>query len=590
MSAFFTPKAPRAVMKLTTLLTVFACALLSSAGLPTKTVKRTDQSQFVSTQGGKFFVNGSEFNFIGTNAYWLASLNSEQDIIDTLANISRAGITVVRTWAFNDVTEIPENGTWFQLISNGTTAINNGTNGLQKLDMVIDHAERFGIYILLSLTNNWAPAATDNLTNSIGKEHLHPPVQSRATAVEAFNSSRPRNFLSNDYGGMDVYVRQFGFKNHNDFYTNETLINTFKNYTDQIVTRYIDRPGVLAWEVANDPRCNSTVAASPDCNTQNITSWHATISTHIKMRDPNHLISSGSQGFLCMDCPKMFATPTPAPAPAPPTQPSHRAAAVRRAIPKPLTRDRIIQERNERWKKTRALLPKSERGQGSGIRIRGRWLSTPTKRQDDIQDAGSAFDGSQGVDSQDILGFPNISFGSFQLFPDQNSYGMDDPSLSAFENTLQIGLDWIKIHAGIATTFNKPVALIGFGLVTQDNAPFFVPFNTTIAPFAADSSSSSTTNSNSTQSFGVTDAQQGTAYTSWLNAGISAGVSGIMSYQWSQGNLTAQAGTEISPTDDTTGQSSSDNVTGQSPNDGYATQGVGEAAVQGAAQIVDNST
>jgi hypothetical protein len=28
--------------------------------------------------------------------------------------------------------------------------------------------------------------------------------------------------------------------------------------------------------------------------------------------------------------------------------------------------------------------------------------------------------------------------------------------------------------------------LSGFGLVTQDNAPSFVPFNTTVAPFAND--------------------------------------------------------------------------------------------------------
>jgi mannan endo-1,4-beta-mannosidase len=27
------------------------------------------------------------------------------------------------------------------------------------------------------------------------------------------------------------------------------------------------------------------------------------------------------------------------------------------------------------------------------------------------------------------------------------------------------------------------MALVGFGLVTQLNAPFFVPFNTSVAPF-----------------------------------------------------------------------------------------------------------
>jgi mannan endo-1,4-beta-mannosidase len=34
-----------------------------------------------------------------------------------------------------------------------------------------------------------------------------------------------------------------------------------------------------------------------------------------------------------------------------------------------------------------------------------------------------AFNGVLGVDSQDILNAPNIDFGTFQLFPDQNNYG-----------------------------------------------------------------------------------------------------------------------------------------------------------------------
>ncbi|KAJ3987329.1 glycoside hydrolase family 5 protein [Lentinula detonsa] len=566
-------------LSLTKALTLLVCTLLSSATVPTKTVKRADSSQFVTTQGSKFFVNGSEFPFIGTNAYWLQALNEEQDIINTFSNISALGIKVVRTWAFNDVTEIPETGTWFQLIANGTTSINNGTNGLQKLDMIIKHAESFGIYVLLTLTNNWSPSATDNLTASI--DGLKSSVQSRAV-VDTFNSSRPRNFLSNDYGGMDVYVRQFGLKTHDEFYTNQTLLNAFMNYTTQIVTRYVDSPAVLAWELANDARCNSSVAASPGCVAQNITQWHSTVAQHIKSLDPNHLVSSGTQGFLCTGCQKLFPRPTS------PAQPSARAVAGRRSVAKPLTKERIIRERNEQWKRTRALLPKSQQESGEGIRVRGRWISTPTKRQSDSQGVGSAFDGSQGVDSEDILGIPEIGFGSFQLFPDQNSYGPDDPSLSAFNNTLQTGINWITTQGQIAQLFDKPVSLLGFGLVTQTNAPDFVPFNSTVAPFASDtstavskaSSTSSASSANSTQTFGVTDSEQDTAYSSWLDAGISSGVSGLIQYQWSQGNLTTQPDTAISPNNDTTGESSNSDTTGESPNDGYSIQGVGEDTVQ----------
>ncbi|EEB87403.1 hypothetical protein MPER_15253, partial [Moniliophthora perniciosa FA553] len=144
-----------------------------------------------------------EFKWIGTTAYWLPSLNKEEDIINTLSNISAAGIKVVRTWAFNDVETIPENGTWFQLVQNGTVTINNGTNGLQKLDLVVKHAERFGIYITMSLTNNWNPRPLfDNLTSSI--DDLGASVQARRLwdrdMTPGTNNSLPRNFLSNDYG------------------------------------------------------------------------------------------------------------------------------------------------------------------------------------------------------------------------------------------------------------------------------------------------------------------------------------------------------------------------------------------------------
>jgi hypothetical protein len=66
---------------------------------------------------------------------------------------------------------------------------------------------------------------------------------------------------------------------------------------------------------------------------------------------------------------------------------------------------------------------------------------------------GPAFDGSHGVDSEDIINIPQIGFGTFQLFPDQQQYGPDDPSLPAFNNTIQQGVDWITRHASLATSY-----------------------------------------------------------------------------------------------------------------------------------------
>jgi len=66
----------------------------------------------------------------------------------------------------------------------------------------------------------------------------------------------------------------------------------------------------------------------------------------------------------------------------------------------------------------RAVAP----GTRENRQIRGHSLAlAETKRQD--SGSAVAFNGVLGVDSQDILNAPNIDFGTFQLFPDQNNYG-----------------------------------------------------------------------------------------------------------------------------------------------------------------------
>lgn len=69
-----------------------------------------------------------------------------------------------------------------------------------------------------------------------------------------------------------------------------------------------------------------------------------------------------------------------------------------------------------------------------------------TKRQTS-QGVGSLYDGSYGVDSQDISNIPDIGFSSFQLFPDQQSYGPDDPNVAPWQSTMQNGVSWINTQA-----------------------------------------------------------------------------------------------------------------------------------------------
>jgi mannan endo-1,4-beta-mannosidase len=93
---------------------------------------------------------------------------------------------------------------------------------------------------MLTLTNNWNPQS-------------HSPNPSRF----------PRGYLSTSYGGMDTYVRVIkgAAAKHDDFFDDETIKAAFKNYINTIVARYSNNPTVFGWELANDPRCQSSLGS-----------------------------------------------------------------------------------------------------------------------------------------------------------------------------------------------------------------------------------------------------------------------------------------------------------------------------------------
>lgn len=58
---------------------------------------------------------------------------------------------------------------------------------------------------------------------------------------------------------MDVYVKQItGSANHDVFYTDAGVQTAYKNYIKTFVGRYVNEPGILGWELANEPRCKGS--------------------------------------------------------------------------------------------------------------------------------------------------------------------------------------------------------------------------------------------------------------------------------------------------------------------------------------------
>ncbi|KAI3472866.1 hypothetical protein Pfo_031123 [Paulownia fortunei] len=215
------------------------------------------EGSFVKTRGSKFLRNGRPFYFNGFNAYWLMYMASDPStrykVTDTFFQASRYGMNVARAWVFSD-------GGYRAL---QTSPGNYNEDVFRGLDFVVAEAKKNGIYLILSLVNNWP-----------------------------------------DFGGKKQYVqwaRNQGhyLNNDDDFFTDPVVKGFYKNHIKVVLSRvnsitrvaYKDDPTILAWELINEPRCQS------DLSGKAIQGWVAEMSAYLKSIDPNHLLEIGMEGF-----------------------------------------------------------------------------------------------------------------------------------------------------------------------------------------------------------------------------------------------------------------------------------------------------
>ncbi|KAF1840086.1 glycoside hydrolase family 5 protein [Cucurbitaria berberidis CBS 394.84] len=246
---------------------VAALLLLASGAAAAVTGKKVPAG-FVTTKGNVFKLDGKNFYFAGSNAYYFPFNDLASDVEAGLTAAKKAGLNVFRTWGFNERNRttipggLPQYGgegagpspNVMQWWSNGTQEIN-----LAPFDKVVAAAEKTGIKLIVALTNNWA-----------------------------------------DYGGMDVYTTNLGGKYHDDFYRVPKIKKAFKKYVKAIVKRYAKSPAIFAWELGNEPRCGAdgvrNLPRSANCTPDTLTAWVDEISTFIKSIDSDHLVTTGSEG------------------------------------------------------------------------------------------------------------------------------------------------------------------------------------------------------------------------------------------------------------------------------------------------------
>lgn len=244
-------------------------------------------SGFAYTQGTRFMLDGSPFYYAGTNCYYLTF--KPQEAVDSVFKDAEAmGLKVIRVWGNLDVgvktgtTDTngyqvftnnndgsgEKDGIYFQYFDKalGKPVTNFGEDGVKKLDYALYQAEKHGMKLLITFTNYW----------------------------DAF-------------GGMGQYIKwaqELGITGlkKDDFYTNETLKGWYKDYIDGLLNhtnpytgrKLKDEPSVFAWELANEPRCNSDA----QCKDNILYNWAKEMSEYVKSIDPNHMVALGDEGFF----------------------------------------------------------------------------------------------------------------------------------------------------------------------------------------------------------------------------------------------------------------------------------------------------
>jgi len=187
-------------------------------------------------------------------------------------------LNVLRIWAFLEPSVSPVSsaglpwGAYFQYLDGNVIKPNESATGLARLDRAVALAADRGIKLVLVLTN-----------------------------------SLP------DFGGMDQYTQWLSPNQqtlfHDEFYDRPDLCAQYEDWIRYLALRrnpltgrlYRDEPAILAWELANEPRCHSDkgLPARGDCvSSGRILNWVARMSKTLKSVDPNHLVAVGDEGFF----------------------------------------------------------------------------------------------------------------------------------------------------------------------------------------------------------------------------------------------------------------------------------------------------
>ena len=249
-----------------------------SAGKGKANENEVKDKGFITTDGTRFLNDGKPYSYIGTNLWYASVLAStgeggnRERFCNELDMLKSIGVTNLRIVTGPDAgSDLANPAKPYLQVAPGVL---NDTI-LQGLDFAIAELEKRDMHAVIYLNNAW------DWSGGFG-----------FYLKECGYGDSPN---TNEDGGYNRYVEYCS-----NFAREPKALELYYNYIKSIISRtnsitgraYKDEPAIMAWQLCNEPR------AFGKENKELFAKWISEAAALIKSLDNNHLVSTGSEGYI----------------------------------------------------------------------------------------------------------------------------------------------------------------------------------------------------------------------------------------------------------------------------------------------------
>jgi len=221
------------------------------------------QTGFIRVSNGAFVDDScNPYYFSGYNTWQIletaggSCCGGRSSVTAQLDAAQKANLTVVRMFAYGV-------GYGYQL---QTAPGQTNASAFRDMDFIISEAGKRNLKLLVSISSNWIYG-----TNTTGTKCYYTNYTTTASSCD-------------------------------DFFSDANAITLYKNWVQTLATHnnsitgvtYGNDPTIFAWNLMNEPRCESTTGS---CNAAAIQSWIANVAPYVKGQ-VKQLVTVGEDGFM----------------------------------------------------------------------------------------------------------------------------------------------------------------------------------------------------------------------------------------------------------------------------------------------------